>query len=64
MYGEGLFNPGRLSWTDANVKSWATCQPVPGCNPTGDDNFMGFNGNDFTNITPHILPDLLKLDPT
>jgi len=42
MYGEGLFNPGRLSWTDANVKSWATCQPVPGCNPTGDDKFYGF----------------------
>lgn len=64
MYGEGLFNPGRFNWTDQNVKNWATCEKIPGCNETGDDNFMGFNGSDFTNIIPHILPDILKLDPT
>lgn len=50
MYGEGLFNPGRFNWTDQNVKNWATCQKIPGCNETGDDNFMGFIGNDFQNI--------------
>jgi hypothetical protein len=64
MYGEGLFNPGRYSWTDANVKNWATCQKIPSCNESGDDNFMGFNGNDFANISKHIAPDLKKLDPT
>ena len=50
MYGEGLFNPGRLDWTDENVKNWATCTPVPGCSTSGDDNFMGFNGDDWANI--------------
>ena len=71
MYGEGLFNTDktgkhyiRLNWTDTNVKNWATCEKVPGCNETGDDNFMGFNGNDWTNIQGKILPDLKKLDPT
>ncbi len=63
MYGEGLFEKGRFNWTDQNVKNWATCQKVPNCHETGDDNFMGFNGNDFANIAPHILPDLQKLDP-
>lgn len=63
MYGEGIFNPGRFNWTDQNVKNWATCQKIPNCNETGDDNFMGFNGNDFTNIAPHILPDIQKLIP-
>jgi hypothetical protein len=64
MYGEGLFNPGRFNWTDTNVKNWATCQKIPGCHETGDDNFMGFNGNDFPSIVPHIKADILKLDPT
>lgn len=65
MYGEGLFG-GRnaKNWTDQNVKNWATCQKVPDCNETGDDNFMGFNGGDWATIAPHILPDLQKLDPT
>lgn len=64
MYGEGLFNPGRFNWTDENVKNWATCQKVPGCNESGDDNFLGFAGGDWENIAPHVKDDLLKLDPT
>ncbi len=64
MFGEGLFEPNRLNWSDQNVKNWATCQKVPNCSETGDDNFMGFNGNDFKNIAPHIIKDLQKLDPT
>lgn len=64
MYGEGLFNPGRFNWTDTNVKNWATCQKIPSCNESGDDNFMGFNGNDFANISKHIAADLKKVDPT
>jgi hypothetical protein len=63
MYGEGLFNPGRYDWTDENVKNWATCEKIPDCNETGDDNFMGFNGNDFQNIVPYIKGDIQKLDP-
>ena len=63
MYGEGLFNPGRLDWTDENVKNWATCTPVPGCSTSGDDNFMGFNGDDWANIVPNIEEDIKKLDP-
>lgn len=63
MYGEGLFNPGRFDWTDENVKNWATCEPIPGCSTSGDDNFMGFNGNDWENIIPNIEDDIKKLDP-
>ena len=64
MYGEGIFNSGRLNWTDANVKSWATCGKVPGCSETGnDDHFMGFSGT-WDSIVPHIKGDLLRLDPT
>lgn len=64
MYGEGLFNPGRFDWTDDNVKNWATCEKVPGCNESGDDNFMGFNGDDWKNISPNIEEDLKKLGRT
>jgi len=63
MYGEGLFNPGRFDWTDENVKNWATCTPVPGCQTSGDDHFMGFNGNTWQNVAKKIKPDLQKLDP-
>lgn len=64
MYGEGLFNPGRFNWTDQNVKNWATCEKVPGCNESGDDNFLGFVGGDWNTIAPNIRNDLLALDPT
>ncbi len=66
MYGEGLFNPGRFNWTDQNVKNWSTCQKIPNCNETGDDNFMGFNGNDFANIVkdPAFAGVYKKIDPT
>ncbi|KKU10255.1 MAG: hypothetical protein UX13_C0016G0012 [Candidatus Woesebacteria bacterium GW2011_GWB1_45_5] len=63
MYGEGLFEEGRFSWTDQNVKNWATCQKVPNCSESGDDNFMGFFSNDWINIAPKIRDDLLELDP-
>lgn len=64
MFGEGLFNPGRYEWTDQNVKNWATCQRIPGCNETGDDHFMGFNGTVFERTVPKIKADLQKIDPS
>jgi hypothetical protein len=34
MYGEGVFNPGKYDWTDANVQQWiAEGACMPGCNP-------------------------------
>jgi hypothetical protein len=65
MYGEGLFyGENAKDWTDENVKNWATCEPVPGCVEGGaDDNFLGFVGSDWPNITTHIANDLNKLDP-
>lgn len=47
LYGEGVFNKGKFAWTDNNVKNWASCQKIPGCNETGEDNFAGWNGNTF-----------------
>lgn len=64
MYGEGLFEKGRFNWTDNNVKNWATCEKIPNCNETGDDNFMGFNGTVFERIVPKIQKDLQKVDPS
>ncbi len=63
MYGEGLFNPGRFEWSNANVKNWATCQKIPNCHESGDDNFMGlaFAGEGWKKA---IAADLKKLDPT
>jgi hypothetical protein len=64
MYGEGLFDgKNKKDWTDENVKNWATCEPVPNCSQEGDDNFMGFNGNDWETVSKAIMPDLKKLDP-
>jgi len=64
MYGEGLFDGNnKKDWTEENVKNWATCLKVPGCNESGDDNFLGFNGDDWTNVVPNIKDDLLELDP-
>jgi hypothetical protein len=63
MYGEGLFNGGnKKDWTEENVSKWA-CQRVPGCQETGDDHFMGFNGSTWDNIKGKILPDLQKVNP-
>jgi hypothetical protein len=64
MYGEGLFNPGRFDWSDANVTDWATCVPIPGCTTTGADNFMGFYASVWQNVIPHIEGDLRQLDPS
>jgi hypothetical protein len=65
MYGEGLFDGGnRKDWTDENVKNWATCEPVPGCSTSGDDNFLGFFSSDWQNVIPNIESDLKALDPT
>ena len=64
MFGEGLFNPGRFEWTDQNVKNWATCDKIPTCVETGDDNFMGFNGTVFERTVPKIKADLQKIDPS
>ncbi len=64
MFGEGLFNPGRYEWTEENVKNWATCTKIPGCNETGDDHFMGFNGTVFERTVPKIKADLQKIDPS
>ncbi len=64
MYGEGIFNPGRFQWSNQNVKNWSTCQKVPNCRESGDDNFMGFNGNDWATVSKGIAADLKKLDPT
>lgn len=64
MFGEGIFRQGRFNWTDANVKNWATCQKIPNCNESGDDNFMGFNGTVFQRTVPKIKADIQKIDPT
>ena len=64
MFGEGLFEDGRFNWTDQNVKNWATCQKIPNCKESGDDNFMGFNGDDWVTVSKGIGDDLKKLDPT
>jgi hypothetical protein len=65
MYGEGLFDGGnKKDWTEANVKAWATCTKVPGCNETGDDGFMGFGEADWNDPKNAIIGDLKKLDPT
>lgn len=64
MYGEGLFDgSNKKDWTDQNVKNWATCQPVPNCNTSGDDHFMGFYSNVWATVSRNIKNDLLKIDP-
>lgn len=64
MFGEGLFaGSNKKDWTDENVKNWSTCTLVPGCQTSGDDHLMGFNGNTWQNVAKKIKPDLQKLDP-
>jgi hypothetical protein len=64
MYGEGAFNSGsysRYDWTEANVKNWATCLPLPHCSGP-DSSIVAFPGT-WDALAQRILPDLQKIDP-